>query len=83
MNVYTIFVCVLSISAFVSCYTTCMHTVYHTTYTVCVWMIKNKLKINDSNTKFIIFRPPIIFVVFVSPLIFSCVLSEEFGTFNF
>ena len=75
-----------------------------------VWMIKNKLKINDSKTEFIIFRSPllkqnlsdlsvrvgdmhvspslisislfmIILVVFASLLIFTCVTSEEFGTF--
>ena len=84
-----------------------------------VWMIKNKLKINDSKTEFIIFRclllkqnlsnlfvsvgdihvsPSskvrdlgvvlisisvfmIILVVFSSLLIFTCVASEEFGTF--
>ena len=84
-----------------------------------VWMIKNKLKINDSITEFIIFRSPllkqnlsdlsvsvgdmqvspsskvrdlgvvfdqyltfmIILVVFASLLIFTCVASEEFGTF--
>ena len=84
-----------------------------------VWMIKNKLKINDSKTEFIIFRSPllkqnlsdlsvsvgdiqvspsskvrdigvvlisislfmIILVVFASLLIFTCVKSEEFGTF--
>ena len=82
-----------------------------------VWMIKNKLKINDSKTEFIIFRSPlqnlsdlsisvgdsqvfpsskvrdlgvvltnislfmIIFVVFASLLIFTCVALEEFGTF--
>ena len=83
-----------------------------------VWMIKNKLKINDSKTDFIIFRSPllkqnlsdlsvsvgdmqvylsskvrdlgvvlisishfmIILVVFASPLISTCVVSEEFGT---
>ena len=82
-------------------------------------MIKNKLKINDSKTEFIIFRSPllkqnlsdlyvsvgniqvspsskvrdlgagltsislfmIILVVFASLLIFTCVASEEFGTF--
>ena len=80
-----------------------------------VWMIKNKLKINDSKTEFIIFLSPllkqnlsdlsvsvgdiqvspsskvsflisislfmIILVVFASLLIFTCVASEEFGTF--
>ena len=84
-----------------------------------VWMIKNKLKINDSITELIIFRSPllkqnlsdlslsvgdmqvsplskvrdigvflisisffmIILVVFASLLIFTCVASEEFGTF--
>ena len=84
-----------------------------------VWMIKNKLKINDSKTEFIIFRSPllkqnlsdlsvsvgdmqvspsskvrdlvsflisislfmIILVVFASLLIFTCVATEEFGTF--
>ena len=84
-----------------------------------VWMIKNKLKFNDSKTEFIIFRSPllkqnlsdlsisvgdsqvfpspkvrdigvfftnislfmIILVVFASLLIFTCVASEEFGTF--
>ena len=84
-----------------------------------VWMIKNKFKINDSKTEFIIFRSPllkqilsdlsvsvgdiqvsqfskvqdlcvvltsislflIILVVFASLLIFTCVASEEFGTF--
>ena len=84
-----------------------------------VWMIKNKLKINDSKTEFIIFRSPllkqnlsdlavsvgdmqvspsskvrdlsvvlisislfmIILVLFASLLIFTCVASEEFGTF--
>ena len=84
-----------------------------------VWMIKNKLKINDSKTEFIIFRSPrlkqnlsdlsvsvgdmqvspsskvrylgvvligislfmIILVVFASLLIFTCVASDEFGSF--
>ena len=84
-----------------------------------VWTIKNKFKINDSKTEFIIFRFPrlkqkfsdlsvsvgymqvslsskvrdlgvvltsislfmIILVVFASLLIFTCVASEEFGTF--
>ena len=84
-----------------------------------VWMIKNKFKINDSETEFIIFRSlrlkinlsdlsvsvgdmqvspsskvtdlgvvltsislfMIILVVFASLLIFTCVASEEFGTF--
>ena len=84
-----------------------------------VWMIKNKLKINDSKTEFLIFRSPllkqnlsdlsvsvgdmqvspsskvrdlgvvlisislfmIILVVFASIFIFTCVASEEFGTF--
>ena len=83
------------------------------------WMIKNKLKINDSKTEFIIFLSPllkqhlsdlavsagdtqvspsskerdlyvvltnislfmIILVVFASLFIFTCVASEEFGTF--
>ena len=82
-------------------------------------MIKNKIKINDSKTEFIIFRSPRlkqnlsdlsvsvgdmqvspsskvrdlgvvltsislfmnILVVFASPLIFTCVASEEFGNF--
>ena len=84
-----------------------------------VWMIKKKLKINDSKTEFLIFRSPllkqnlsclsvsvgdmqvspsskvrdigvvltsislfmIILVVFASLLIFTCLASEEFGTF--
>ena len=84
-----------------------------------VWMINNKLKINDSKTEFIIFGSPllkqnlsdlsvsvgdmqvsssskvrdisvvfdqyltfiIILVIFASLLIFTCVASEEFGTF--
>ena len=81
-----------------------------------MWMMKNKLKINDSKTEFIIFRSPLLkqnlsdlsvsvgnmqvspsskvrdlgvvfdqyltfHVVFASLLIFTCVASEEFGTF--